>query len=172
MNHEQLLALFDLEQRQEIVYHDAEREESDHVVRHISFAGDQAFVLHSSLDEQTADAVIDAEIAYFEAIGTDVEWKLYDYDQPADLGERLAAKGFEIEEPETVMVIDLETAPSSFFVADEADIRLLDNPADLIAVTEVEELVWDRDYSGLLQRLQRDVVDFAQTVERLRRLCR
>ncbi len=85
MNDEQLLALFDLEQRRAIVYHDAEREELDHVVRHVSFKGDQAFVLHSSLNEQNADAEIDAQIAYFEAIKTDVEWKLYDYDRPADL---------------------------------------------------------------------------------------
>jgi len=159
MNHEQLLVLFDLEQRREIVYHDAEREESDFVVRHISFAGDQAFVLHSSLDEQTADAAIDAEIAYFESIGTDVEWKLYDYDQPADLGERLMARGFKIEEPEAVMVIDLESAPSSFFATGEANIRLLENPADLYAVAQVEESVWDRDYSDLIARLQRDVVE-------------
>ncbi len=158
MNHEQLLALFDLEQRQEIIYHDAEREELDHVVRHIAFHEDQAFVLHSSLNEQNVDAAIEAQIAYFESIKIDVEWKLYDYDRPADLLDRLAARGFEVEEPEAVMVIDLDEAPDVFFAPNRADVRLLDNPADLVAVAKVEERVWDRDYSGLIERLQRDVV--------------
>jgi GNAT superfamily N-acetyltransferase len=128
------------------------------VVRHIAFHEDQAFVLHSSLDEQNVDAVIDAQIAYFESIKTDVEWKLYDYDKPADLIERLARRGFEVDEPEAVMVIDLETAPSSFFTPSVADIRMLENPVDLVNVAKVEEPVWAQDFSGLIERLQRDVV--------------
>ena len=158
MNQEQLLALFDLEQRREIVYHDAEREELEHVVRHVSFKGDQAFVLHSSLNEQNADAEIDAQIAYFEAIKTDVEWKLYDYDRPADLLQRLEARGFVIDEPEAVMVFDLDTADPSFFIPHAADIRRLDNPAEIVDVAKVEEPVWDRNFSELIERLQRDVV--------------
>ena len=127
-------------------------------MRHIAFKGDQAFVLHSSLDEQNADAEIDAQIAYFESIRADVEWKLYDYDKPVDLLERLEARGFVIDEPEAVMVFDLDTADPSFFTPLAVDIRRLDKPAEIVDVAKVEEPVWDRDFSELIDRLQRDVV--------------
>lgn len=62
-------------------------------------------VLWSDLDEGTADAEIAAQVAYFDALGTsEFEWKLYDYDRPADLGQRLRAAGFVPEPAETLMV--------------------------------------------------------------------
>ncbi|MET9884452.1 GNAT family N-acetyltransferase [Streptomyces sp. NPDC006430] len=62
-------------------------------------------VLWSDLDEETADAEIAAQIAFFREQGaSDFEWKLYEHDRPADLGERLRAAGFAAEPPETLMV--------------------------------------------------------------------
>ncbi|MFG2996015.1 GNAT family N-acetyltransferase [Streptomyces sp. NPDC048340] len=66
-------------------------------------------VLWSDLDEGTADAAIAEQVAYFSgrAAGgesAEFEWKLYDYDGPADLGERLRAAGFVAEPAETLMV--------------------------------------------------------------------
>jgi GNAT superfamily N-acetyltransferase len=60
----------------------------------------------SDLDAGTADAVIAAQIAYFAGRGEQFEWKLYSYDRPADLGERLAAAGFVAEDAEALMVAD------------------------------------------------------------------
>ncbi|MFF3647200.1 GNAT family N-acetyltransferase [Streptomyces sp. NPDC002181] len=63
------------------------------------------WVLWSDLDEETADAEIAAQVAYFAARGADeVEWKLYGHDRPADLGDRLRAAGFVPEPAETLMV--------------------------------------------------------------------
>ena len=86
------------------------REVTPHTVRHVVLAGRPwgAFLRHSRLDESNVDAVIESEIAYFESLGLDFEWKAYDYDTPADLVARLAARGFEVEDPEAVMVLDLE----------------------------------------------------------------
>ncbi|MGW0366255.1 GNAT family N-acetyltransferase [Streptomyces sp. NPDC002990] len=62
-------------------------------------------VLWSGLDEETADAEIAAQVAFFAEYGASgFEWKLYDYDRPADLGERLRAAGFLPEPAETLMV--------------------------------------------------------------------
>ncbi|MFF1559512.1 GNAT family N-acetyltransferase [Streptomyces sp. NPDC058279] len=69
-------------------------------------------VLWSELDEENADAEIAAQIAHFGQSGqfpgagqpAGFEWKLYDYDRPADLGERLRAAGFVPEPPETLLV--------------------------------------------------------------------
>ncbi|MDX3534238.1 GNAT family N-acetyltransferase [Streptomyces sp. MB09-01] len=62
-------------------------------------------VLWSDLDEENADAEIAAQVAFFAERGCpEFEWKLYDHDGPADLGERLRAAGFVPEPPETLMV--------------------------------------------------------------------
>lgn len=62
-------------------------------------------VLWSDLDEETADAEIAAQIAYFTGLGAgEFEWKLYGHDRPADLGARLRAAGFVPEPAETLMV--------------------------------------------------------------------
>ncbi|WP_327285797.1 MULTISPECIES: GNAT family N-acetyltransferase [unclassified Streptomyces] len=62
-------------------------------------------VLWSDLDEGTADAEIAAQVAYFAGRGAGrFEWKLYDHDRPADLGDRLRAAGFVPEPAETLLV--------------------------------------------------------------------
>jgi GNAT superfamily N-acetyltransferase len=63
-----------------------------------------SWVLWSDLDAATADAAIAAQVAFFAARGQGFEWKLHDYDQPADLGARLAAAGLVPEAEEVVMV--------------------------------------------------------------------
>lgn len=75
------------------------------VVRHVAPALGWNGVLWSDLDEGTADAEIAAQVAFFAGRGCpEFEWKLYDYDRPADLGDRLRAAGFVPEPPETLMV--------------------------------------------------------------------
>jgi GNAT superfamily N-acetyltransferase len=63
-------------------------------------------VVWSDLDVATADEVIAEQVAYFAARGEQFEWKLYSYDQPPDLGQRLAAAGFVAEGAEALMVAD------------------------------------------------------------------
>ena len=60
-------------------------------------------VTWSGLDAATADGVIAAQLAFFAARGEPFEWKLFDYDQPADLGARLAAAGLVPDDTELVM---------------------------------------------------------------------
>jgi GNAT superfamily N-acetyltransferase len=60
----------------------------------------------SDLDADGADAVIAEQVAYFAARGEQFEWKLYSYDQPPDLGRRLAAAGLVAEDAEALMVAD------------------------------------------------------------------
>ncbi|MFE7133005.1 GNAT family N-acetyltransferase [Streptomyces sp. NPDC057638] len=63
-------------------------------------------VVWSDLDTTTADGAIAAQIAYSTGRGEEVEWKLYDHDRPADLGERLQAAGFVPGPEETLMVAE------------------------------------------------------------------
>jgi GNAT superfamily N-acetyltransferase len=61
----------------------------------------------SDLSAENADTAIAAQVRYFAARGTPVEWKLYDYDQPADLGRRLLAAGFAPAEDELMLVAEV-----------------------------------------------------------------
>jgi ribosomal protein S18 acetylase RimI-like enzyme len=62
----------------------------------------------SDLDAGTVDAVIAEQVEFFRGRAERFEWKLYSYDQPPDLGERLLAAGFVREDAESLMVADAE----------------------------------------------------------------
>ncbi len=85
-------------------------------------------VVFARLTPDNADAVIAEQVAFFQSLaaGADpgdgdrstgdrpvadkdraIEWKVYGHDLPADLGTRLAAAGFEPDEPETLVIFDL-----------------------------------------------------------------
>ncbi len=55
------------------------------VLRQLAPGSQTSRITWSELTSESADAVIAAQVRYFTARGTAVEWKLYDYDQPADL---------------------------------------------------------------------------------------
>jgi hypothetical protein len=66
------------------------------------------YVTWSRLDEGAVDAAIDAVVARFG--GRDFEWKVFGHDTPADLGARLARRGFVADVPETMVAIALDGA--------------------------------------------------------------
>jgi GNAT superfamily N-acetyltransferase len=63
-------------------------------------------IVWSDVQEGTADEVIAEQVAYFAGRGEQFEWKLYSYDRPPDLGQRLARAGFVSEDAEALMVAD------------------------------------------------------------------
>lgn len=75
------------------------------VLRRIGQPGQQdSGVVWSDLDAAGADAAIARQVEFFGRRGMRFEWKLFDYDEPADLPERLKAAGFVPEDPESFMV--------------------------------------------------------------------
>jgi GNAT superfamily N-acetyltransferase len=124
---------------------------TEQLVKFVASGTSGSFISYFELDEHTADAAIEAEIAYFSALGKPFEWKVYDTDAPADMGRRLVQHGFEPGEPESFMALDPSaiTAPLAerdlcVEVTDEQGI------GDAIAV---QEIVWGRDFSGQLTHL-------------------
>jgi len=63
-------------------------------------------VVWSDLDADTADGVIAEQVRFFAERGEPFEWKLYSYERPPDLDQRLLAAGFVPEDPESLMVAD------------------------------------------------------------------
>lgn len=150
MNKTDLIKLYDQDQRVEVSYPDTRREETGQVVRHVPRRPDgHGTVLYSRLDEHNVEPVIAEQIAYFESLGHGFEWKVYDHDRPPDLKERLAARGFEVEEGEAIMVLEIAAAPDFLRQPVSADIRRITDPADVGLVRAVEEEVWQDDQAWL-----------------------
>jgi hypothetical protein len=154
MNKSQTVTLYDQDQRIDIEYPAARREVTPHVVRHINTSGaGEGFISYSQLNDINADNIIREQVNYFESIGQDFEWKLYDYDQPSDLKERLESHGFVIEEAEAIMVLDLEDAPEILWQPIHHNVQQITDPKKLVDVQSVEQQVWEEDHSFLLEFL-------------------
>ena len=72
----------------------------------------QDMVSFSALTEDIADEIISEQAAYYRALTTEVEWKVYQHDSPPDLLQRLERHGFQAGLRETVLVLDLQDPAS------------------------------------------------------------
>jgi hypothetical protein len=66
----------------------------------------------SSLTDDIADAIIAEQAAHYRDLATQVEWKVYQHDSPADLLQRVERYGFTAGPRETVLVLDLQNRPN------------------------------------------------------------
>jgi GNAT superfamily N-acetyltransferase len=135
----------------------AEFEADDYVVRRLAAPGHEGSgVIWSKLDSASADAVIAEQIEVFGRRGEQFEWKLYDYDEPADLAGRLAAHGLVAEEAETFVVAEvgevIEALSSAELPAGVTAVQVTD-PAGVELMAEVQELVFDDDRSDLREAI-------------------
>ena len=154
MDKSQVIALYDQDQRRDVVYPDQRREVMPHVVRHIATSDTkEGMIVYSQLTEANADEAIREEVRFFESIGQNFEWKLYDYDQPHDLKERLASVGFAVGEAEAIMVLDLAAAPDSLWQPVPPTVRRITDPAKLVDVQAIEEEVWNENSSWVVEYL-------------------
>jgi GNAT superfamily N-acetyltransferase len=154
MNKSQMIALYDQDQRKDVEYPNTRREVTPNVVRHINTSGTgEGAIIYSQLNEATAEDAIREQVSYFESIGQDFEWKVYDYDQPSDLKERLGSYGFIVEEAEAIMVLDLEDAPQILRQPVLHKVQRIINPEKLVDIQAVEQRVWDEDYSWVVDYL-------------------
>ena len=150
MNKPQLLALYDQDQRIDIVYPGIRREVFPGLIRHTNISGyGEGMVLYSRLDEKAVDEVIEAQIEYFKSIDQDFEWKVYSHDRPLDLRERLAARGFEVEDAEAIMVLDLAEAPARLLQPVSHVIKKIIDPGGVEDVVMIESTVWGVDFSDM-----------------------
>lgn len=153
----ELLALYDQEERVKAVWPDIVREETDLVVRHrpkqTGGSRDNIFIAHTRLNSDNADRVIQEQIEYARGLGLKVGWKLYGHDQPADLDARLLLHGFTADEQESIMALELDSAPAELLQPVTADIRQIRDPEQLRDVEAVERTVWDDDQSHIIDYL-------------------
>jgi GNAT superfamily N-acetyltransferase len=163
---QELLAIFDhrLRATAEPDEPGARLERTDGVLRYVGAQRtDWHGVVHSQLDATTADAAIQAQIAYFRTLGADFEWKLYSHDQPSDLATRLSAAGFSADEPETLFVAEitqLKAAGLSESLPEGLSLRPVTTEADADLVAEASDAAFgrggDRARARVLARLAAD----------------
>ncbi len=154
MNKSQIIPLFDQDQRKDVEYPGMRREVTPNVVRHINTsAAGEGMIVYSQLNEATVEDAIRQQVRYFESIGQDFEWKVYDYDRPSDLKEKLGSHGFIVEEAEALMVLDLEDAPEILWQPVLHPVQRIIHPEKLADVQTIEEQVWDEDSSWVVPYL-------------------
>ncbi len=132
------------------------------VIRRLGPPGqDGSGVFWSDLDAGNADAVIAEQVALIGARGEKFEWKLYDYDQPPDLAERLLSAGFEPEDPESFMVAEIAEvtqALSSANLPEGVTVVRVTDAAGVALMAQVEQQAFGHDKSevreGILAQLE------------------
>ena len=96
------------------------------------------------------DRLIARQRDYFAGRGEPVEWKTYDYDEPADLTARLRAAGFVPEETETVLVALTSAIAAEPVLPGGVVLRQVTAAADMRRIAAMESEVWglDRAWTG------------------------
>jgi GNAT superfamily N-acetyltransferase len=159
MNKEKILELFNKHMRMEITYPGCRMEQTESVVREVSLSNERGYILYSQMNESTADAIIEEQITYFNYLKQPFEWKVFDYDQPLDLMNRLRSRGFEIEESEALMIMDISEGDQLLTIPFKPEIRRITNEQGIWDMIKLEDDVWGVSHHSLGKRLVRDLHD-------------
>ncbi|MDX1436764.1 MAG: hypothetical protein R3335_08135 [Anaerolineales bacterium] len=154
MDKSELVAVYEQDQRRDVAYPGMRREATPEIVRHIDLSDlGEGMISFSRLDGSNADQVIRRQVDYYESIGQNFEWKVYDYDRPTDLKERLGSLGFTVEDADALLILDLQTAPEVLAQPVRHNIQKITDPEKLADVQTVEAEVWEEDAAWVLQFL-------------------
>jgi ribosomal protein S18 acetylase RimI-like enzyme len=161
------LAAFDAQVRQSTQPDEsgARIEADGTVVRWLAPDGQGAScITWSRLDAGTADAVIAGQVAFFRARNEQFEWKLYDYDRPADLPVRLLASGFLPDDEEVLMVAETADVAVQVPAPDGVTLREVADTEGVNLLIDVHERVFGVDESRLRRSLLARLGDSPATV--------
>ncbi|MET7459097.1 GNAT family N-acetyltransferase [Nonomuraea sp. NPDC005501] len=152
MNRDEMLAAYDRQVRI------SQGERAGRVVRKAAEGGWNG-ILWSDLDEDTADAEIAAQVAYFTALKRSFEWKLYSHDRPADLAERLSAAGFAAEPEETLLAAEAAAMAAEPRLPEGVVLRPAEDPAGIELLMEAHEQAFGIPAPGLRDQLLRRLAE-------------
>ena len=160
MNTTEILALYDRDERQGSEHPSYELQKTAEVVRYISKDPTRlSFITYSNLTTENTDAIIQRELNFFgEQGGYGFEWKTYGHDSPADLPQRLLAHGFDADEEEALLVMDLQNCPDVYLAPVTLDVRKIgiEHLKDVVAVLEG---VYDTSYDWLERQMTQNLTE-------------
>lgn len=139
-----VLAAFDVQIRRKTTADEpgAVVEQAAGVLRWVAPGTQTSCITWSALTSETADAVIARERQYFADRGTPVEWKYYDYDEPADLPARLTAAGFEPDDPELMLVAETSSIDSAVRLPEGVRLEPVISEAGMASMLAVHDLAF------------------------------
>jgi len=103
------------------------------------------------------DRLIARQRDYFACRGEAVEWKTYDYDEPADLPARLRVAVFAPEDTETVVVALTGNVAAEPVLPPGVVLRQVTADADMRRISAMESKVWDEGRSWTGDHLIREL---------------
>jgi hypothetical protein len=159
MQDSEMLAIFDQEVRRECEWTRMQREVLPQLVRYTltGVGNGGGYISWSGLTADSADAAIQDQIDYYRELNTDFEWKLYSHDQPADLAQRLLAHGFSADEPEALMVADMNDLPPEYWSMDVSTVQRITTPEGVDEIVRMQSDVWGSEVTGFAQGMKYDL---------------
>jgi len=154
MNKKNLLIRYDKDLRLRIMYPEARKEITNHVVRFVRKAPGMNFVSFTFANESRLHNVIHQELDYFLPLEQPFTWKVYDHDLLPSLKDELLTHGFAPDnDPAAVMVLDVKHAPPASHPSSTADIRRIDTVEGLKDIIYVLDKVWGGQNTWVNDRL-------------------
>lgn len=126
--------------------------------------------------QHRVDEILAEERAHANALGRTVEWKLYDHDLPSDLRDRLQATGYQIGEPEALVMGSIEALRATLraWRRERIESGALDPtavavrrpaPDEMEVVSDVLEAVYDDRFASSTDRLARQTASAPDQVD-------
>ncbi|GKV56532.1 hypothetical protein NCCP2222_24790 [Sporosarcina sp. NCCP-2222] len=156
MNQTEMLDLFDKELRKNLQSPGSRREETEHVVRHVSLNGERGFIISSNVNEENAKRVIQEEMDYFRQLGVGFEWKVYSYDKPENLVELLEQENFAVEPREALMVMEIKENHPFVSWSVSSHLREIVDEKGIREMIALIDFIWNDSHEELGNRLWRD----------------
>jgi GNAT superfamily N-acetyltransferase len=145
-----VLSTFDDQMRRHVRPGPQEKVERDgQVMRIIASADGWSGVVWSDLSAEKADTAIARQINRFSDLGQPWEWKLYSYDRPLDLAERLEAAGLTAGPVETVLVAEIADLAAQTSPTAGVELVPVIDVAGVNALVQVHDEVFGGDHSGI-----------------------
>lgn len=151
MNKQEIMCAYNQYERINITLSGFQKHASTDIVRLVSETAHGSHIAYFNLQTDKVDDAIKNQLAYFKQLNQSFEWKTYDTDSPADIGERLLAHGFQQCEAESFMVLNLDSIHTE---SDAPDYIV--EVSDLAGIKDamtVQEQVWGGDMSDRLAQL-------------------
>jgi GNAT superfamily N-acetyltransferase len=112
-------------------------------------------VCWSSLDATAADEAIAAQIEFYGSRNLSFVWRVYDYDPPPDLGERLVEAGFIESGTSAVMIAETSRLSREPVLPDGTELLHVSDEAGVDLLIDVHESVFGHSHDELRRSILR-----------------
>ena len=110
-----------------------------------------SYISFFNFDEKLTESIVKEQLEYFNNRNLCFEWKTYSTDKPSNIDRVLLANGFEQEDSESFMALDLSKAANLPF--DESQITEVSDSKGIRDAIRVQEQVWGGDFDWQFNHL-------------------